>query len=323
MISGYDPRCEKCHHYPWTDFFINVHYPHHANPPFPCPCECHDTKREKKNMKFSIGGQNLRMYVEKLAICPFCKRSEFEDSVYYKIHKNQGKEFTSRNLGLSPRDRERFIGIELCNAEHEHDWTQCRCGRYTCKISFREYFGYDMDDELFDNTLVDHSHYSEEEKQVLDRDVFDWSGRGKINPNEIPVFHTMETVEKVWGKLPRDRDSNKWGNYQSDFFHKYQDEQTMPKTIRIFVMSGVIWTPEQLVEKAEAAKRYLDREEVLNVKGIGETTATKLFKKFKTADGVFSATEKQISKISGLSKRANFIWRCLDSYNKTREKKSE
>ena len=61
----------------------------------------------------------------------------------------------------------------------------------------------------------------------------------------------------------------------------------------------------------------------INVKGIGEITAEKLLKKFKTADDVFSATEKQISKISGLSKRANLIWRYLDSYNKTREKKSE
>ena len=329
MISGYDPRCEKCHHYPWTDFFINKHYPHYANPSFSCPCECHNTKREKKNMRFSRGKAKYRIYVEKLAICPFCKRSEFEDAIFYKFSSSN---YSSPVPGL-PNEYGDFRGIGLCHADHEHDWTLCRCGRATCKISFRQYFGYDMDEELFDNTLVDDSNYTEKEKLILDTDEFErgrtrrnWDGsidETEINPKEIPVFHTMETVDKVWGKLPRDRDKSKWGPWSSHFYHLVHREFTRPKTYEILEMSDILWTPEDLAKQREANMRYWDREEVLGVKGIGEKTGEKLLKKFKTADGVFSATEKQISKISGLSKRANLIWRYLDSYNKTREKKSE
>lgn len=330
MISGYDPRCEKCHHYPWTDLFINRHYPHYANPPFPCPCECHNTKREKKNMRFSRGKTKYRMYVEKLAICPFCKRSEFEDAIFYKFSNSR---YSDQIPGLY-KDYQYFKGIDLCHADHEHDWILCRCGRATCKISFRQYFGYDMDEEFFDNTLVDDSNYTEKEKLILDTDEFErgrtrrnWDGsidETEINPKEIPVFHTMETVDKVWGKLPRERKHHMFmPNYRGEFYHIYVDQLTRPKPHEILEMSDVLWTPEDLARQREAGKRYADRQEVLGVKGIGEITAEKLLKKFKTADGVFSATEKQISKISGLSKRANLIWRYLDSYNKTREKKSE
>ena len=187
--------------------------------------------------------------------------------------------------------------------------------------------------EIFQTPMTGHYNWDYSDADTRIKKLYElgkelnWDGsidETKINPKEIPVFHTMETVDKVWGKLPRERKHHMFmPNYRGEFYHIYVDQLTRPKPHEILQMSNVLWTPEQLAERAERWQEEMDRQEVLDVKGIGEKTAEKLLKKFKTADGVFSATEKQISKISGLSKRANFIWRCLDSYNKTREKKSE
>ena len=38
------------------------------------------------------------MHVEKLAVCPFCKRSEFEDSVYNKINICQDMRLLAEDL---------------------------------------------------------------------------------------------------------------------------------------------------------------------------------------------------------------------------------
>ncbi|SVE52870.1 uncharacterized protein METZ01_LOCUS505724, partial [marine metagenome] len=103
----YDPRCASCDHYPWTDVFTNTQYTESNTTPhwrrcedrygnekefseggnqYKCECECHNVPTIKKLMRFSFkrekGKYQHVMHVEKLAVCPFCKRSEFEDSVY-------------------------------------------------------------------------------------------------------------------------------------------------------------------------------------------------------------------------------------------------
>ena len=87
MENEYDPRCSNCHHYPWTDKFKDVP----SKEIIPCPCKCHNVPRRKRLMRFSLYAGTTEdiddygrhtektsqhvMYVEKLAFCPFCKRS--------------------------------------------------------------------------------------------------------------------------------------------------------------------------------------------------------------------------------------------------------
>ena len=81
-----------------------------------------------------------------------------------------------------------------------------------------------------------------------------------------------------------------------------------------------LYTPEEVAqmekEAEERRKYYAEYDQIIVVRGIGEETAEKLIKKFKTADKVFSATAEQISKIPKLSKRAKSIRTALDNHRK-------
>tara|TARA_Y100000310_G_scaffold59995_1_gene55392 strand:+ start:39 stop:1208 length:1170 start_codon:yes stop_codon:yes gene_type:complete len=350
----YDTRCANCDHYPWTDVFINTDHTARDDPPswrknenrdsstgqfseahnqYKCDCKCHDVPTNKKLMRFSfkrkVGVKSRHvMHVEKLAVCPFCKRSEFEDTVYAHMPRDEllaedlkvtgapkrGYDFDYNKTylihGRNTSSRYRTTELTPCTGNHKHEWYKCKCGRKICKISFRNYFGYEFDDDLFgDNS--DKWHY------------------GKYS---VPVYVTMETIEKVWGKMPMYRDNpGSWGWGPSSYFlYKYQDETTRPKPLRVFDISG---TPEHLnslflIEKKEDEEK-LDREFVYEVYGIGNTTADKLLEKFGSADKVFSATAEKIEKICGFPDyRAREIRKKLDRHAKTsgqkyRDKKRE
>ena len=197
------------------------------------------------------------MHVEKLAVCPFCKKSEFEDSVYSRMPRSEllaedskvtgaperGYEFDYNDKYLDRKDRN--VMLTPCAGNHKHEWNLCKCGRWICKISFRNYFGYEIDDDLFNNDLVDKSHYSKQTRALLDRDDFEDEYEPK--PDEVPVYATMETIEKVWGKMPRYRhpDYGGWGP-SSDFTHQYEKETTRPKPLRVFDMSDATISMEEI-----------------------------------------------------------------------------
>jgi hypothetical protein len=324
-----------------------------AHNQYKCECECHNVPTIKKLMRFSLKrevGDKSRhvMHVEKLAVCPFCKRSEFEDTVYDEIGEMRS-ELLAEDLkatGAPKRDysfdynrlylihgrntSSRYHTVELtpCTGNHKHEWYKCKCGRKICKISFRNYFGYEIDKDLFDNDLVDKSHYSKRTRALLGLDNRYAPGSA---PNKVPVYATMETIEKVWGKMPmyRHPDYGGWGP-SSYFTYKYQDETTRPKPLRVFDISG---TPGHLhslflIEKKQCEEE-LERELMYEVYGIGDTTADKLLEKFGTADKVFSATTEEIAKISGFTDyRASVIRKKLDKHAKQcgqeyRDKKRE
>ena len=197
----------------------------------------------------------------------------------------------------------------------------CNCGRWVCKISFRNYFGYEIDDDLFNNDLVDKSHYNKRTRALLDRDENE--RRYEPKPDEVPLYATMETIEKVWGKMPRYRDnpySMGWGP-SSDFIHYYQDEATRPKPLRVFEISDATLSPEDLLSNYLSSKKWheeqLENSFVYEVHGISDATADKLLEKFGTVDKVFSATAEEIAKVPGISKgRARQIRKKLDDHAK-------
>jgi hypothetical protein len=303
------------------------------------------------------------MYVEKLAFCPFCKRSEFDDSVYSLINRGSGaylesfnsirhkmnKGYSKDSDGLHYDTNEFIIKtrnnhsklVSSCCGNHKHDWNECKCGRVICKVSFRECFGYEFSDDLFENDYVDKSHYSEEAKELQAEDKYEQEYRREPKEAVVPTFATMETIEKVWGKLPRERshmmlETARWGkadgvskyfsdlNSLSEFLYSYQDQITLPAAFKVRKLGTEPWvplyTPEEVTQREkeaeESRKYYAEYYQIEAIRGIGEETAEKLIKKFKTADKVFSATAEQISKIPKLSKRAKSIRTALDNHRK-------
>ena len=252
---------------------------------------------------------------------------------------------TKRGYGFDPNNydagRSRAGGsayLAYCAGNHRHEWYKCNCGRNICKVSFRNYFGYEINDQLFDNDLVDKSHYSKRTRSLLGLDE---SYNRRNNPaDKVPVYATMETIEKIWGKLPKFR-GREWtydkngnimrgpfygGGYgygsevRCDFLRHGGEQVTKPKPLGVFDISG---TPEHLrswylIQKKEHEEK-LDREFMYEVYGIGDTTADKLLEKFGTTDKVFSATAEEIAKISDISEdRARRIKKKLDRHAKTR-----
>ena len=197
----------------------------------------------------------------------------------------------------------------------------CKCGRWVCKISFRNYFGYEIDDDLFNNDLVDKSHYSKRTRALLDRDENE--RRYEPKSDEVPLYATMETIEKVWGKMPRYRNnpySMGWGP-SSDFIHYYENETTRPKPLRVFDMSDATISMEEIhnsfLEAKKGHEEHLEVRFLWEVSGIGDATVEKLLKKFRNADKVFSATAEEIAKAPGISEgRARQIRKKLDDHPK-------
>jgi hypothetical protein len=72
-------------------------------------------------------------YVEavKLVVCPICKKSEFDDTIFENINRDRVKPT-------------RYESHPHCIVEHEHDMAECACGRRVCKTSFRNYFGFEF-----------------------------------------------------------------------------------------------------------------------------------------------------------------------------------
>ena len=89
----------------------------------------------------------------------------------------------------------------------------------------------------------------------------------------------METIEKVWGKMPRYRHNPGHGGWgpSSYFTYQYQDETTRPKPLRVFDMSDAIVSMEEMHNRfLEAKKRHEEQLEwrfVGEVFGIGDATA--------------------------------------------------
>ena len=131
----YDTRCASCDHYPSTNVFTNTQYREHNTPPhwrrsvgyrgeekpfsaahnqYKCECECHNVPTNKKLMRFSFkrkeGKSQHVMHVEKLAVCPFCKRSEFEDSVYGHMPRSELLAEDSKATGAP----ERYVDTIIC-----------------------------------------------------------------------------------------------------------------------------------------------------------------------------------------------------------------
>ena len=354
----YDTRCANCDHYPWTDVFTNTQYREHNTPPhwrrsrdrdgrekqfseandqYKCECECHNVPTIKKLMRFSFkrkeGKSQHVMHVEKLAVCPFCKKSEFEDSVYSRMPRSEllaedskatgaperGYEFDYNDKYLDRKDRN--VMLTPCAGNHKHEWKLCKCGRWICKISFRNYFGYEIDDDLFNNDLVDKSHYSKQTRALLDKDDFEDEYEPK--PDEVPVYATMETIEKVWGKMPMYRNNPNPGGWgpSSYFLYKYQDETTRPRPLRAFDMSDATVSMEEMRDKFLKAKKLHEKQLewrfVNEVYGIGEITTDKFLKKFRNADKVFSATVEKIAEVLGIiESRARNIRKKLDEHPK-------
>jgi len=350
----YDPRCTNCDHYPWTDVFVSGRgWDEHEsrfglgsstfNERYECKCKCHDAPTYGKIMRFSLKRKDAEtsrhvMYTVKLAVCPFCKRSEFEDSVFNKINddnivERHGSRYDNdyNDLYEPGKHNSNETLLTPCAENHKHEWYECACGRKVCKISFRNYFGYEISDELFDNDFVDRSHYSERTKALLDEDKHGYGDKyPPFEPKsaEVQIYATMATIEKVWGKLPRYRSRKKWG---SAFFHDSSDfpapendrEETRPSPwkIRDISMSEDILSSEYMynyfLEVKKAHEERLEEQFLDEVYGIGYETVEKLFKKFRNADKVFSATAEEIAKAPGISEgRAKQIRKKLDVHDK-------
>ena len=213
----------------------------------------------------------------------------------------------------------RSVELTPCSGNHKHEWHRCKCGRKICKVSFRNYFGYEIDKDLFDDDLVDKSHYSKRTRALLGLD----NSYDRPAADEVPVYATMETIEKVWGKMPRYRNnpySMGWGP-SSDFIHYYENETTRPKPLRVFDISDATVSMEEMHKKWAEAKKGLEEQLewrfVNDVYGIGEATTDKLLKKFRNADKVFSATVEKIAEVLGISEnRARQIRKKLDGHTK-------
>ena len=230
-----------------------------------------------------------------------------------------------------------------CTGNHKHEWYKCACGRNVCKISFRNYFGYEIGDDLFDNDFVDRSHYSERTKALLDKDEDKYGRRQareketreKPKSAELTTYATMATIEKIWGKLPRYRTNhgfNQGGWYDpSDFPSKYEGEETRPNPWKI---RDIPEMSEKILSSEDISNYFLEVKEeriktregsfVYDVPGFAESTAEKLLEKFGTPYKVFSATEEEIAKITFGRKynrnysetRAKQIRKQLDDYTK-------
>ena len=316
-------------------------------------------------MRFSLkrkvgSGSRHVMHVEKLAVCPFCKRSEFEDSVYDKINGMRSEllaedlkatgaperehDFDYNDLYEPGKHKENQTLLTPCTGNHKHEWYECACGRKVCKISFRNYFGYEISDDLFDNDFVDRSHYSERTKVLLDKDEDKYGRqqareketREKPKSAEVPTYATMATIEKVWGKLPRYRTTKPWQSMWSrDPSHfpapKWDKEMTRPNPWKIHnipEMSEEILSSEDMynyfLEVKEERIKTREGSFVYDVPGFAKSTAEKLLEKFGTPYKVFSATEEEIAKITFGRKynrnysetRAKQIRKKLDDYTK-------
>jgi hypothetical protein len=323
-------------------------------------------------MRFSFKREDAEtsrhvMHAFKLAVCPFGKRSEFEDSAFNKINDRANNSYYgSRGLrhemlaedlkatGAPEREHE-FDYNDLfepgehninetlltpCAGNHKHEWYKCACGREVCKISFRNYFGYEISDELFDNDFVDRSHYSERTKALLDEDTHGYGDKyPPFEPKsaEVPTYATMATIEKVWGKLPRYRVRQKWETNifyrsHSDFpAPKWDREETRPNPWKI---SDIPEMSEEILSSEDMYNYFLEVKEeriktregsfVYDVPGFAESTAEKLLEKFGTPYKVFSATVEEIAKITFGRKynrnysetRAIQIRKKLDDYTK-------
>ena len=147
--------------------------------------------------------------------------------------------------------------------------------------------------------------------------------RYEPKPDEVPVYATMETIEKVWGKMPMYRNNpnpDGWGP-SSYFLYKYQDETTRPRPLRAFDMSDATVSMEEMRDKFLKAKKLHEKQLewrfVNEVYGIGEITTDKFLKKFRNADKVFSATVEKIAEVLGISEsRARNIRKKLDEHPK-------
>ncbi len=299
------------------------------------------------------------MHVEKLAVCPYCRRSEFEDSVFHFLSSTylgtlreedlKATGATKREYGFDHNNydagRSRAGGsayLAYCAGNHRHEWYKCNCGRNICKVSFRNYFGYEINDQLFDNDLVDKSHYSKRTKALLGLHEDGFKGDEVWKGTPVPVYATMETIEKMWGKLPMFR-GYEWkydrktgnimhgpfygggygysgGEVHCDFLRDGGHQVTKPKPLGVFDISG---TPAHEHSLFLIAKKHheneLNREFIYEIYGIGDTTADKLLEKFGNADEVFSATAEEIAKISDISEdRARRIRKKLDRHAKSR-----
>ena len=105
------------------------------------------------------------MHVEKLVVCPVCKKSEFDDSLLNKLdHLRYRREL------YGEKEIENYSGNEVCMANHKHDMTKCpACHRRICHTAFVDYFGYSIGEVS-----------SHEE-------------------TEVPVYEDFLTIEKIWG----------------------------------------------------------------------------------------------------------------------------
>ena len=105
------------------------------------------------------------MHVEKLVVCPVCKKSEFDDSLLNKLdHLRYRREL------YGEKEIENYSGNEVCMANHKHDMTECTaCHRRICHTAFVDYFGYSI------------------------REI------NSHEETEVPVYEDFLTIEKIWG----------------------------------------------------------------------------------------------------------------------------
>ena len=105
------------------------------------------------------------MHVEKLVVCPVCKKSEFDDSLLNKLdHLRYRREL------YGEKEIENYSGNEVCMANHKHAMAGCpACHRRICHTAFEDYFGYSIGEVS-----------SHEE-------------------TEVPVYEDFLTIEKIWG----------------------------------------------------------------------------------------------------------------------------
>ena len=106
------------------------------------------------------------MHVEKLVVCPVCKKSEFDDSLLNKLdHLRYRREL------YGEKEIENYSGNEVCMANHKHDMTECTaCHRRICHTAFVDYFGYSI------------------------REI------NSHEETEVPVYEDFLTIEKIWGR---------------------------------------------------------------------------------------------------------------------------
>ena len=310
MKDRYDPRCSICAHYPWTRMFTS-----NGQEGTFCKCKCHnDIPINRKLMRFSINSSRKNetshvMHVPgQLVICPFCKRSDFDDTVYHKRNNRHNLYYERMYEAYPP-----------CFSAHEHEIVRCKCGRLICAVAFSEYFGYELNDDLFSNHLVDQSRYSESQELECNLLRSGLVRNKKSDPlsDEVPTYENMATIKKIWGKLPMGSSVYDFKS-ESLFSRTYMGEQTIPPSWRTFNIRGPYFSPEEMSQKQAEAEKEMQTAILLDVSGIGEVTAKKLLKKFHTADKVFSATTEQIAKIPGLSTRAKKIKTDLDGYEYTK-----